>query len=175
MWRRLLKSDLRAAPRPNGYPIPSSAGASAVMRANRRTNTRPEVELRSALHRAGMRFRKNAPVTVKGRRIRVDVVFPRARVAVFLDGCFWHSCPQHGTKPRSNSDYWLPKLRRNLARDRQVDSLLRTAGWRVIRVWEHVNPEQATRRISHVLRAWSGPPDSLKDPLRLQRGPSQGK
>lgn len=108
------------------------------MRGNRKRDTRPEIELRSALHRAGLRFRKDFAVRPdEGRVIRVDVAFPRAHVAVFVDGCFWHRCPEHGNEPRSNSTYWGPKLARNVERDRGVDARLAAAGWRVVRVWEH--------------------------------------
>lgn len=111
---------------------------SEIMRGNRKRDTRPEVDLRSALHRAGLRFRKDFAVRPdEGRVIRVDVAFPRARVAVFVDGCFWHRCPKHGNDPRSNSSYWGPKLARNVERDREVNTRLAAAGWRVVRIWEH--------------------------------------
>jgi DNA mismatch endonuclease (patch repair protein) len=107
------------------------------MRANRRVDTAPEVRLRSALHRAGMRFFRSRAVAAGERRVTVDVVFSRHRVALFIDGCFWHGCPEHGTMPKSNVDYWTPKLRRNVERDAAVDEALRSSGWSVIRVWEH--------------------------------------
>jgi len=111
---------------------------SEIMRGNRKSDTRPEVELRSALHRAGLRFRKDYAVRPDGGRvIRVDVAFPRVRVAVFIDGCFWHRCPEHGNEPRSNRVYWDTKLSRNVERDREVEARLSAAGWRVLRVWEH--------------------------------------
>jgi DNA mismatch endonuclease (patch repair protein) len=120
------------------YPVPSSAAVSAVMRGNRKKDTKPEVRLRSALHALGMRFRKDFAIRPdSGRGIRVDVAFPKQRLAVFVDGCFWHSCPQHGTMPSSNVGYWLPKLRRNVDRDHETDTRLTGAGWQVVRVWEH--------------------------------------
>lgn len=131
-----------------GYPLPTSPAATAVMRANRGRDTGPEVRLRSALHRAGLRFRKNLPVVAGEVRVRPDVVFPRRRIAVFSDGCWWHACPEHGTSPRSNVDYWLPKLVRNVERDRRVDAALRAAGWTVVRVWEHEDPEDAAKRVA---------------------------
>lgn len=88
-----------------------------------------------------------------GRPIRVDVAFPRARVAAFVDGCFWHACPEHGTQPRSNREYWDRKLALNVERDRDVADRLRADGWRVIRVWEHEPPEIARDRILDALRA----------------------
>ncbi|MGS2805675.1 very short patch repair endonuclease [Nocardia sp. MW-W600-9] len=108
------------------------------MRAIKRTDTKPEVELRRELHRLGYRFRKDLPIAVEGRRpVRPDIVFTARRVAVFVDGCFWHACPEHGRSPTTNEWYWTPKLRRNVTRDREADAALSTAGWTVVRVWEH--------------------------------------
>lgn len=84
-------------------------------------------------------------------RVRADVVFPRRRVAVFVDGCFWHRCPAHGRVPSSNLAYWLPKLERNALRDRRVDEALVLAGWRVVRVWEHMDPGEAAAAIALAL------------------------
>jgi DNA mismatch endonuclease (patch repair protein) len=95
-----------------------------------------ERALRSALHRQGRRFRKQYS-PVPGVRCRADVVFPSARLLVFVDGCFWHRCPQHGTSPKTNSEWWRTKLDANVERDRRNDSDLRTAGWSVLRFWEH--------------------------------------
>src|ERR1700678_2764360 len=105
------------------------------MRANRRTDTKPEL----ALHARGLRYRKDFRLDLAdGRRVRPDVVFTRRKVAVFVDGCFWHACPDHGSKPKSNEWYWSPKLARNVERDRAADDALAQAGWTVIRLWEHV-------------------------------------
>jgi DNA mismatch endonuclease Vsr len=95
------------------YPEPTSPAATKIGKANLRTGTKPEVELRSALHRAGLRFRKDLLIQVAGIRVRPDVVFTRRKVAVFVDGCFWHGCPDHQHLPKSNQDYWIPKLRAN--------------------------------------------------------------
>lgn len=122
----------------SGYPFPSRAGVSAAMRGNRKRDTRPELRLRSALHALGLRFRANTEISTPGLRVRPDVVFPRHRVAVFLDGCFWHSCRWHGTRPRANTHYWLPKLQRIKHRDKLVNRHLRRDGWVVLRIWEHV-------------------------------------
>lgn len=111
--------------------------------ANRRTDTRGEVTLRSALHRRGLRFRKNREIRLPERSVRPDIVFARARVVVFVDGCFWHCCPEHGGQPKGNPAYWGPKLAGNVRRDRLVDAQLREAGWTVVRIWEHMLPEQA--------------------------------
>lgn len=108
------------------------------MRRNRRRDTAPELAVRRLLHTAGMRYRVDfAPV---GGRRRADIVFPRRRIAVFIDGCFWHGCPQHATLPKRNADYWGPKLARNVERDRETDAQLAQAGWRVLRYWEHEEP-----------------------------------
>jgi len=132
----------------DAYPYPTRPGVTAVMKGNRKTDTKPELALRSALHRSGMRFRKDHRVKVdEGRTIRVDVVFPRAKLAVFVDGCFWHRCPQHGTEPKSNTGYWGPKLDRNVERDRETDERLRRAGWEVLRIWEHETVEVGSRRV----------------------------
>lgn len=112
------------------------------MRGNRSTETSPEVALRSELHRRGLGFRKHRQ-PIPGLRCRADLVFAGPRVAVFVDGCFWHRCPEHGTDPRTNSDYWEAKLDRNVARDRRNDAALVAAGWRVVRVWEHEAPQRA--------------------------------
>lgn len=108
------------------------------MQANRRSDTKPEVALRSALHARGYRFRKDHRLDLDGGvRVRPDIVFTRRKVAVFVDGCFWHVCPDHGREPTTNEWYWTPKLRRNVARDRAADAALSAAGWRVVRLWEH--------------------------------------
>jgi DNA mismatch endonuclease, patch repair protein len=117
------------------------------MRRNRRRDSRAELALRAELHRLGLRFRVDLPLRVPGRVVRPDVVFTRARLAVFVDGCFWHCCPEHGNTPRANSDYWQPKLARNVARDRAVDAALGVTGWRVLRAWEHENPRQVAARV----------------------------
>lgn len=109
------------------------------MRAIRRTDTKPEIELRQLLHRAGLRFRKDYRLDLPGGRVRPDVVFTRARVAVFVDSCFWHACPIHGREPTRNEWYWGPKLARTVERDRQAVTALEDAGWHVVRIWEHEN------------------------------------
>jgi len=103
------------------------------MSRNKGRDTGPEVRLRSALHAAGLRFRlhrRDLPGSP-------DIVFTSARLAVFVDGCFWHGCPEHGAKPKTNEEFWASKLARNLQRDREADRQLAAAGWRVLRVWEH--------------------------------------
>lgn len=126
--------------------------ATKVMRGNKRSDTVPERRLRSALHGLGLRFRKNLRLEASGRRVTPDVVFTRAAVAVFMDGCFWHSCPAHGSSPIGNADYWLPKLKRNVERDRVDDRVLARAGWRVVRVWEHDDLAKAAKWIEACVR-----------------------
>jgi DNA mismatch endonuclease (patch repair protein) len=121
------------------------------MRSNRRRDTRPELAVRRILHGAGLRFRVDFP-PVGGRRT-ADIVFPRARVAVFIDGCYWHGCPTHAVLPKTNVDYWIPKLARNSERDRETDSALREAGWIVLRFWEHDNPTEVSDSITEAVRA----------------------
>jgi len=114
------------------------------MRANRRTDTKPELALRHALHRLGYRYRKDYRLDlVSGRRVRPDIAFTARKVAVFVDGCFWHACPEHGSKPRANEWYWGPKLIKNVERDRINDAALILAGWTVVRLWEHVPLDEA--------------------------------
>jgi DNA mismatch endonuclease (patch repair protein) len=135
-----------------GYPTPTSATATRIMRANPSTNTRPEVLLRSALHRAGLRFRKGIAIRGDQVRTRPDVVFPKVKVAVYLDGCFWHRCPDHGSTPASNNAYWAPKLDHNVARDRRVDAALSADGWIVVRIWEHEPIRDAVARVAQAVR-----------------------
>lgn len=121
------------------------------MRANRRRDTGPELAVRTELHRRGLRYRVDFPVLVTGRSPRPDVVFTRQRVAVFIDGCFWHGCPQHAQRPKQNSEYWGPKISRNVERDLEQTARLEAAGWTVIRVWEHEDPAMAAEQISATL------------------------
>jgi DNA mismatch endonuclease, patch repair protein len=130
------------------YPYPASAGRSANMRANRRTDTKPELALRRALHGQGYRYRKDYRLDLDGgRRVRPDIVFTARKVAVFVDGCFWHVCPDHGSKPKNNEWYWSPKLLRNVERDEMNNTALTLAGWTVIRLWEHVSVDDAVATV----------------------------
>jgi DNA mismatch endonuclease (patch repair protein) len=121
------------------------------MLANRRTDTKPELALRRALHRRGLRYRKDYRIDLPGHRVRADIVFTRARLAVFVDGCFWHRCPVHGTDPKSNAAYWAPKLRANVLRDLRTDAALAASGWSVVRVWEHEDPDDAAERVGRAI------------------------
>lgn len=129
---------------------PTSEVSSRYSR-QRRTDTQPEMRLRSELHRRGLRFRLHRRVPGLPRRT-VDLVFPRARLAVFVDGCFWHSCPTHGIHPKTNADWWTWKLARTVDRDHDTDRRLFELGWRVIRVWEHEDPIRAADKVETALR-----------------------
>ncbi|NYG54944.1 DNA mismatch endonuclease Vsr [Nocardioides perillae] len=117
-----------------------------------RRDTAPELLLRRELHRRGLRFR--VQVKVPGNRRRtIDIAFTRARLAVYVDGCFWHGCPQHHHRPRSNAEWWDWKIRRNQERDRDTDAQLTAEGWRALRIWEHVPPEDAADLVERAWRA----------------------
>jgi DNA mismatch endonuclease (patch repair protein) len=128
-------------------PPPLDATTSARFQRMPRDSTKPELALRRELHRRGLRFRVN-DARLPGRP---DLAFSRARVAVFVDGCFWHRCPEHGTLPRNNRDWWLAKLDRNVARDRCKDVALGALGWTVLHVWEH---EPAAAAADRIEAAW---------------------
>ncbi|HVW86586.1 MAG TPA: very short patch repair endonuclease [Bryobacteraceae bacterium] len=99
----------------------------------RGANTKPEILLRSALHASGLRFRLHR----RDLPGAPDIVFPGARVAVFVDGCFWHGCPSHGARPKTNREFWSSKLAANRRRDLNVNASLKDSGWTVLRFWEH--------------------------------------
>ncbi|WP_350274839.1 very short patch repair endonuclease [Kribbella sp. HUAS MG21] len=149
---------------PAGFPVAprrilqTSAQTSARMSRQARRDTKPEIELRRRLHRLGYRYRVNSPLPGLSRR-RADITFTARRIAVFVDGCFWHGCPEHGTSPRNNGAWWAQKLRRNVDRDRETDSYLRETGWTVVRVWEHEDPDSAVRRVVEALTTERKPGD----------------
>lgn len=122
------------------------------MTANRGKDTGPEKAIRSVLHARGRRFLKHRQV-LPGLRCSADVVFFSARVAVFVDGCFWHRCPAHATWPRANREWWERKFAVIVARDRRNDRVLREAGWLVVRIWEHEDPAEAADRIETALES----------------------
>ncbi|MBB4766692.1 very short patch repair endonuclease [Amorphoplanes digitatis] len=133
------------------HPRPLNEGRSRNMQANRRTDTKPEVRLRAALHKLGYRFRKDLRVDLDGARVRPDIAFTRKRIAVFVDGCFWHLCPEHGRKPKVNDWYWGPKLQRTVERDLAATAALQAAGWTVVRVWEHVPVDTAVEEVERAI------------------------
>lgn len=116
------------------------------MQANRRRDTGPELALRSLLHQAGMRFRVDLPLPFDRRR-RADIVFTRVGLHVFVDGCFWHGCPQHFVLPKTRRDFWELKIDGNRARDRDTDARLADAGVSCLRIWEHVPPVEAAHMV----------------------------
>jgi DNA mismatch endonuclease (patch repair protein) len=130
---------------------PPTAAVRRVMQGNRGTDTSPERQVRSALHRYGLRFRKRLTLHINGRRTTPDIVFPRHHVCVYVDGCFWHGCPTHGRRPRRNQAYWTAKFERNIQRDREITSLLSADGWTVVRAWEHEPVELTVRRVIEAL------------------------
>lgn len=120
------------------------------MQGNRSRDTKPELALRSAAHAAGLRYwvaRRPIPTV----RRTADLLFPARRVVVFVDGCFWHGCKIHFKLPSTNRDYWSRKIDRNVERDRETDQLLADAGWIVVRIWEHENPDTAVAALRHVI------------------------
>lgn len=117
-----------------------------------RRDTRPELVLRRELHARGLRYRVDRS-PVPGVRWRADLVFGPSKVAVFVDGCFWHGCPRHGVVPKNNSEWWRAKLEANSARDRRVERELEAAGWQWIRVWEHEDPSAAAALIAQAVEA----------------------
>jgi DNA mismatch endonuclease (patch repair protein) len=117
------------------------------MRSNKSRDTGPELALRSAVHRLGLRYRVGVR-PVPGLRRTGDLVFTRARVVVFLDGCFWHGCPDHHTVAKTNASFWAAKVRGNRERDVQTTRQMEEAGWCVIRVWEHESPAVAALRVA---------------------------
>jgi DNA mismatch endonuclease (patch repair protein) len=121
------------------------------MQANKSRDTKPELRIRRAVHARGLRYRV-AVRPVPGVRRTADLVFTKAKVAVFVDGCFWHGCPEHHTVAKTNADFWAEKVNKNRQRDQDTDALLRSYGWEVVRIWEHEPVEQA---VEVIVRAWS--------------------
>jgi DNA mismatch endonuclease (patch repair protein) len=139
------KSNKRSKKR-TGNPIPSSEAALKRMQAAKPRDTAPEKALRSALHRKGLRFRIDQK-PIKELNRKADIVFRSVKVVVFVDGCFWHGCPIHGTLAKANPEFWKNKIEQNRARDLDTNRQLKKAGWRIVRVWEHENPEKASQGI----------------------------
>lgn len=138
----------------NERPIPSSEVAHNRMVAQGQRDTTAELRVRRILHRMGLRYRVDYPVLEKPRR-RADIAFTKLKIAVFVDGCFWHGCPKHGTWPKANAAFWLNKIETNRARDKDTDKRLKRLGWSVIRVWEHDNPEMVVKCIASLVRSRS--------------------
>ncbi|WP_342775831.1 very short patch repair endonuclease [Micromonospora pisi] len=159
-WRKAHATGMLSPPmranKPTADPTreswASSLATRAVMRSNRSRDTKPELLLRSRLHAMGLRYRVNYR-PMSGLRRTADLVFSTARVAVFVDGCYWHGCPEHHRPARTNSDFWRTKIDRNKQRDAETDRLLAESGWRVIRIWEHVAPDDAAQAVAEVIRS----------------------
>ena len=130
-------------------PVPSSGAALARMKAAKPRDTVPEKALRSELHKRGLRYQVDVRPIEKLNR-RADIVFRSAKVAIFVDGCFWHGCPIHGTQAKANAEFWKNKIKRNQERDAETNQLLKKAGWKVVRVWEHENLEKASEKIQKI-------------------------
>ncbi|MCK9871105.1 very short patch repair endonuclease [Nocardiopsis dassonvillei] len=116
------------------------------MLGNRSKDTRPEIRLRSILHRRGLRYRV-AIRPIPSLRRTADIVFTRARVAVFVDGCYWHGCPDHYRPSKRNIEFWKEKIEKNRSRDEETNRKLTQSGWTVIRIWEHEELESAANRV----------------------------
>lgn len=139
---------MREGVSPEGYLVPPTAeppvaaATRKTMQANRGRDTRPEVALRSALHSLGLRFRVDHPLPFDRRR-RADIVFTRVGLYVFVDGCFWHGCPEHFITPKTRTSFWIDKINGNRARDQDTDYRLRALGFKVLRIWEHETVTEA--------------------------------
>ncbi|MGA5700627.1 very short patch repair endonuclease [Peterkaempfera bronchialis] len=132
-------------------PAPSSPSVTIRMRHQARKDTTPELAVRRLLHRSGLRYRVNVPVPGMSRRT-MDINFPRAKVAVFMDGCFWHGCPEHATEPKANAEWWRAKLDRNMERDEETTHHLTAQGWTVLRFWEHETASDVAATIIATVR-----------------------
>ena len=136
------------------------------MQGNRSRDTKPELAVRSAVHRRGIRFRVAARPLPELRRT-ADLVLRKTRIAVFVDGCYWHGCPEHHTQPATNSEYWADKIAGNISRDAETTDHLQRAGWTVLRFWEHENPEAVADRVQETVNAALGkeasPPPGAQD------------
>lgn len=141
------------------------------MQGNRRRDTKPEMAVRRAVHALGLRYRVDArPLPDLNRR--ADLVFTRAKVAVFVDGCYWHGCPEHGTTAKTNATYWDSKIGRNRDRDGETDRLLGEAGWLIVRIWEHEDAHEAAERVAGAVRGSLSSrhsPTSPPQPLQHQQ------
>lgn len=133
-------------------PEPKSAAVSRQMSRMPREDTGPEMAIRRILHASGLRYRVNYSALPGSP----DIALTRAQIAVFIDGCFWHGCPKHGTLPKNNRDWWRQKLARNEERDAEKDAELRSRGWLPLHVWEHEDPEEAAEEIIRLWRRRTG-------------------
>ena len=145
--RRYLDDELKSGrPQRSADPQPSSSRARAVMRGTKGRDTVPEIALRRAVHALGLRYRVGVRPVADLRRT-ADLVFSKAKVAVFLDGCFWHGCPQHYIPAQKNAAWWADKIDRNRSRDLDTTAQLVAQGWTVLRFWEHEDPQAAAQQV----------------------------
>jgi DNA mismatch endonuclease (patch repair protein) len=135
----------------SSHPKASSPLASSRMRKVRQRGTKRELEIRSALHKIGMRFRVQI-TPLEDLRRQADIAFRREKIAIFIDGCFWHGCPIHRTLPKSNTEWWTEKLQANIRRDEDTNLRLREAGWLVLRFWEHEETTQIVQIVQRCLK-----------------------
>lgn len=153
--RRPVRRFLRGGDTTTKRPIPADAATSERLARQPQRDTGPELAVRRALWRLGLRYRVDYPLPFDRRR-RADIAFTRHRVAVFIDGCFWHGCPQHGRIPKNNGAWWTEKISTNRARDADTDSRLVELRWTVVRVWEHERTADVVALVSDALQASRG-------------------
>ncbi|GIE34091.1 hypothetical protein Ait01nite_071360 [Actinoplanes italicus] len=154
-WRLAHQKGLLSPPAPKPDSWAKSPAVRSVMRANKNRDTGPERRLRAMLHARGLRYRVNSR-PISGSRRTADLVFPRLKIAVFVDGCYWHGCPEHYRPSQANQQFWHTKIEGNKARDAETDKLLAAAGWTAIRVWEHDVPKPAADRVETAVREARG-------------------
>ncbi|WP_280723294.1 very short patch repair endonuclease [Kitasatospora sp. MAA4] len=145
-WRLAREAGMLSKPSAPEDSWASSPATRKSMVGNKGRDTKPELRLRSLLHRAGLRYRVSARPIPSLRRT-ADVVFPKAKVAVFVDGCYWHGCPEHRSVPATNRDFWVEKIKDTKARDAETVRLLENSGWKVLRFWEHTPPGEAAQLV----------------------------
>lgn len=150
-WRLAHEKGLLVAPTPEPGSWAKSRAVRSSMQGNKNRDTAPERRLRVVLHERGLRYRVNVR-PLRGVRRTADVVFTGPRIAVFVDGCYWHGCPEHYRPARANQQFWHTKIDGNKTRDAETDQLLAAAGWTVIRVWEHEVPQPAADRVETAVR-----------------------
>lgn len=149
-------TDTRRSLLPRGDSWASDEATRKKMVGNRSRDTKPELRVRSLLHKGGLRYRVNQRPLPELRRT-ADIVFRKARVAVFIDGCFWHGCPDHYRQPSTNTEYWSDKVKGNKRRDLETDACLAEAGWTVLRHWEHEDPEGVADQVEAAVRTAGKP------------------
>lgn len=150
---------------------PSPSETSRRMAKVRQSGTKAEMELRREIYRHGLRYRVNVEVLRRPRRV-ADIVFRNRKIAILVDGCFWHGCPEHATWPKRNQDFWREKIEANRRRDADTNARLRNDGWTVLRVWEHESPVAAARR---VMRLVSEAPSTARTPRRTRPSIRKGE